>query len=335
MRMIVTATETIQGAIIERYIDTICANIVLGSNFLSDFGASFTDFFGGRSNIYEGKLALIYDKAKKVLIQKAQVIGANAIVGFKVDFDKISSQGKSMFMVAASGTACFVKYAEKEIKTGIVSGIKLREMEIVETITEKLRRLNSLDESGTWKEWDTLELIEEPTVELAELLVDVYHSVYDEENRIETLLSKLDYDVLCEIIYKQYEKKGKGRKLIQRLSLFNAQLILDMLKTGKINEVACILDAGKESYTEGDLKVMKEIVIILNNLPEVWKKEFVKGGVFSKDKEVYVCTCGCKNDLGNETCEACGRNKQGLSSIAIKNVNKFKKRVEVLEKMIH
>ena len=135
MRMIVTATETIQGAIIERYIDTICANIVLGSNFLSDFGASFTDFFGGRSNIYEGKLALIYDKAKKVLIQKAQVIGANAIVGFKVDFDEISSQGKSMFMVAASGTACFVKYAEKDIKTGIVSGIKLREMEIVHIIS--------------------------------------------------------------------------------------------------------------------------------------------------------------------------------------------------------
>lgn len=36
-------------------------------------------------------------------------MGANAIVGFKVDFDEISGKDKSMFMVSVSGTACIIE----------------------------------------------------------------------------------------------------------------------------------------------------------------------------------------------------------------------------------
>ena len=119
MRVIVTATETIQGATIEKYIDTICANTVIGTNVFSDIGASFSDFFGGYSGSYQNKLGEIYERAKSALINKAIGIGANAIVSFKVDFDEISGQGKSMFMVAASGTAVKLKYNNDEDNRGI------------------------------------------------------------------------------------------------------------------------------------------------------------------------------------------------------------------------
>lgn len=327
MRVIVTATETIQGATIERYIDTICANVVLGSNALADFGASFTDFFGGRSGIYESKLALIYDKAKKSLIQRAQTIGANAIVGFKVDFDEISAQGKSMFMVAASGTACKVNYTEKEIKAGSVSCMRLREREEIEKAIVDLRKIGA-----DWSNWKLLEVIEEVTVEFAEELINVYPAE-DKRDLIESCLSKLDYDVLCDIVYSKYEENTNLHLLIKGLSLFNPQKVLDMIKRGKINEAAYLLNLNKKAYTMDDLKLMKEIAIMYDELPERWSKEVVKGGFMSKDKEVNVCMCGYKNDPYFKFCEKCDRNTYGLTEKEFNNVKKFKNRVDVLEKM--
>ena len=104
-----STTNTIEGCPIKKYIDTICSNIVIGTNIFSDFAASFTDFFGGRSDSYRRKLEIIYSEASKALKQKALNMGANAIVGFKVDFDEISGKDKSMFMVSVSGTACIVE----------------------------------------------------------------------------------------------------------------------------------------------------------------------------------------------------------------------------------
>lgn len=340
MRVIVTATETIQGATIEKYIDTICANVVLGSNAFSDFGASFTDFFGGRSNIYEGKLALIYEKAKKALVQKAQMVGANAIVGFKVDFDEISSQGKSMFMIAASGTACKVNYSEREIKAGSVSGIRLKEREEMEKAITDLRKLGVGGENPQraeqWNNWELLEVVEEPTVEFAEVLTEVYHHAKTEgrQSLIETCLSKLDYDVLCDIVYKKYEEDTYLYFLIKELSLFNPAKILDLVKRGKVSEAASILNINKDAYTMDDLKVMKEIISSYECLPSKWSREIVKGGFMSKDKEMYICMCGQKNDLENEYCGKCECNTYGLTRKDIDMVNKFKQRVDILGKML-
>ena len=111
---IITVTNNIESCPIEKYLDSICANVVIGTNIFSDIAASFSDFFGGHSGSYKSKLELIYNEATKELKKKAIKLGANAIVGFSVDFDEISGGGKSMFMISASGTACVVKYQSKE-----------------------------------------------------------------------------------------------------------------------------------------------------------------------------------------------------------------------------
>ena len=64
-RFIITTTDTIENCPIKRYIDTICSNIVIGTNVFSDFAASVTDFFGGRSGSYKRKLQIIYNEASK------------------------------------------------------------------------------------------------------------------------------------------------------------------------------------------------------------------------------------------------------------------------------
>ena len=80
-------------------------NVVIGTNVFSDLFASFTDFFGGRSGTYRDGLERIYNEAIKELKEKAIYLGANAIIGLSIDFDEIFGKDKSMFMVAATGTA--------------------------------------------------------------------------------------------------------------------------------------------------------------------------------------------------------------------------------------
>ena len=61
--ILITVTNNLEGGTIEKYIDTICSNVVVGTNMFSDFAASFTDFFGGFSGTYKSKLELIYNEA--------------------------------------------------------------------------------------------------------------------------------------------------------------------------------------------------------------------------------------------------------------------------------
>lgn len=51
------------------------------------------------------------------LKQKAANMGANAILGLKIDFDEISGKGKSMFMISAIGTAVIVKHLKSTVVT--------------------------------------------------------------------------------------------------------------------------------------------------------------------------------------------------------------------------
>ena len=92
---IITVTNNIEGCPIEKYLESICANVVIGTNIFSDIAASFSDFFGGHSGSYKSKLELIYNEASKELKKKAIKLGANAIVGFSVDFDVYSLENYS------------------------------------------------------------------------------------------------------------------------------------------------------------------------------------------------------------------------------------------------
>ena len=78
--MIITTTNNIEGSRIEEYVSLVSTNIVIGTNFFSDFVASFTDFFGGRSSTYQNKLDDVYRAAIKEVERKAKAAGADAIV---------------------------------------------------------------------------------------------------------------------------------------------------------------------------------------------------------------------------------------------------------------
>ncbi len=54
--MIITTTPTIEGKQIIEYKGIIFGEVISGVDFIKDFAAGLTNFFGGRSNSYEGEL---------------------------------------------------------------------------------------------------------------------------------------------------------------------------------------------------------------------------------------------------------------------------------------
>lgn len=102
--MIVTTTPQIEGKRITEYKGIVFGEVVSGVNFIKDFTAGLSNFFGGRSGTYEEELMKARDHALRELEQRAAQMGANAVVGVKVDYEVLGADN-GMMMVTAAGTA--------------------------------------------------------------------------------------------------------------------------------------------------------------------------------------------------------------------------------------
>ncbi|MCK3657769.1 hypothetical protein A4G18_03355 [Pasteurellaceae bacterium Pebbles2] len=107
--MLITTTHSIEGKQIVEYKELVFGEVVAGANFIRDFFAGLTDIFGGRSGSYERKLTSSRQDALNEMIENAQRLGANAVVGVEVSYTSIGTGTKSMFMITASGTAVVVR----------------------------------------------------------------------------------------------------------------------------------------------------------------------------------------------------------------------------------
>lgn len=105
--MIVTTTPSIEGKRIVEYKGIVFGEVVNGVDFVKDFTAGLTNFFGGRSGSYEGELVDARTDAVQEMVERARKMGANAVVGVDIDYE-VLGQG-NMLMVTASGTAVVVE----------------------------------------------------------------------------------------------------------------------------------------------------------------------------------------------------------------------------------
>lgn len=106
--MIITTTPTIEGHSIIEYKGIVFGEVVAGVDFIKDFAAGLTNFFGGRSGSYEGEFIAARENALKEMESRALKLGANAIVGVDMDYE-ILGQANNMIMVTASGTAVVIR----------------------------------------------------------------------------------------------------------------------------------------------------------------------------------------------------------------------------------
>jgi uncharacterized protein YbjQ (UPF0145 family) len=102
--MIVTTTPTVEGRRIASYRGIVSGEAILGANVFRDFFASIRDVVGGRSGSYERVLRDGRDTALREMIDEAERLGANAIVGVQLDYGALGAN-EGMMMVTANGTA--------------------------------------------------------------------------------------------------------------------------------------------------------------------------------------------------------------------------------------
>ena len=102
--MIVTNTDSIEDRKVSAYLGIVSGEAILGANIFRDFFANIRDVVGGRSGSYEKVLLSCKDEAIQQMTERAQEMGADAILAVDLDYEVIGEKG-SMLMVSANGTA--------------------------------------------------------------------------------------------------------------------------------------------------------------------------------------------------------------------------------------
>lgn len=106
--MLYATTSILEGYEITEYLGVVAGEAIMGADVFKDISASITDFFGGRSGSYEQQLTEAKRIALEEATQRAEKLGANAIIGMDLDYETLRG---SMLMVSVSGTAVIAQKA--------------------------------------------------------------------------------------------------------------------------------------------------------------------------------------------------------------------------------
>jgi len=100
--IIMATTPSIERYWVAEYLGIISAEVVLGTGFLSEFGAGLADLLGVRADNFQNKLKHAKEAAMRELRLRAYELNANAILAVDLDYSVLSN---NLLMVVASGTA--------------------------------------------------------------------------------------------------------------------------------------------------------------------------------------------------------------------------------------
>ena len=272
--MLITTTESIEKGKITKYLDVISSNVVIGVNVLSEFVASFTDFFGGKSGTYERKLDGIFSDSLSNLSKKAKKLGANAIVGLRLDYEELSSNGKSMIMVYAMGTAVKVSFdTEQPQKKKVIQSddILVTSDELNKFMSINKYKQKFVDSYPTQEDYEYI--IQNQIYGLEQIIYKLYTDFGDRQveeqkkticqNLLDFQLENLSFDDVCDLVYSKVTEPSCRflicRYIIQH-KLFNPKKILELLAQGENKVTTILLEADKDFYTNEDNILMQEIV---------------------------------------------------------------------------
>ena len=106
--MIITTIQDVPGMETVEYRGLATGEVVAGINVVKDIGAGIRNLFGGRIKGYEDEIIQAREEALKQLEARAAEMGANAVIGVRIDFDPIGGDGNNMLFVTVTGTAVVV-----------------------------------------------------------------------------------------------------------------------------------------------------------------------------------------------------------------------------------
>lgn len=101
----ITTTNNLDGYEVVEYLGIVTGEAVSGINMFRDIGAGLRNVFGGRSAGYEDEMAQAREEVLREMSQRAEALGANAVVGANVGYETFAE----MIMTTTCGTAVRVR----------------------------------------------------------------------------------------------------------------------------------------------------------------------------------------------------------------------------------
>ncbi len=101
MEMVAT-TDAIAGREVRRCHGIVCGQSFVGENVVADVLNAIGETLGGNKILTKNKLSDARDDAIAALMDEADKLGANAIVGVRLDHEAVRG---TMLLVTATGTA--------------------------------------------------------------------------------------------------------------------------------------------------------------------------------------------------------------------------------------
>ncbi len=324
MKDILLATvDSIAGHSIIKYCGFVSARIVVGTDVLSEFVASFTDFFGGRSNTLERELNTLFEYAMDQIKSKAVRLNANAVIGMRSDIDQISGKGTFMFAITVSGTA--VELDKSTIKEERREEENQKQYVMRRKVEQGLVKAES---AGEIKDLLDKSRGEGSKVGLGILFSNMNRVLGDNNNLFETdatlksIVAYMSSYPSLELIEQSHHFLINGNEhLNDRLKQLLA-MAFNGLKDYDPGYLATVLDRipmylwglgllrviaeASHEYSKAERGYLIEIQKRIEREPPVVAKP-VKG-LFSSGSK----TCICGGTISSETCERCFRDASGF-----------------------
>ena len=102
--MIVT-TPYIEGREVQKYFGIVNGEGLIGANVYKDIFSGVRDVVGGRTSTHERELRKTREIALDSMKEKAQQLGANAILNVRIKYSNLGGTMGNTILVSVNGTA--------------------------------------------------------------------------------------------------------------------------------------------------------------------------------------------------------------------------------------
>ncbi|MCG2828502.1 YbjQ family protein [Methanothermobacter sp. K4] len=103
--MLMLTSNVIEGRVIGRYHGIVTGDALIGANIYKDLFSGVRDVVGGRTSAYEKELARARELALSSMREAAEKLGADAIIGVRIDYHNLGGTMGNTILVSATGTA--------------------------------------------------------------------------------------------------------------------------------------------------------------------------------------------------------------------------------------
>lgn len=323
----ITTAGTIEGWVIERYCGPVVTHAVTGAGLVTEFFAGFTDVFGGRSEAIRGKLDAVRQQATEQLQAEAARLGANWVIGLRVDMDEVSGKGTMMFMVTVSGTAVVAK-SVRASASGDASVLARRECSGVQ-LAERMEvmRLESIRDCRDLElESVRQSIIERRVAGAAPLFLQWARQPslgsLDRSSRQQVAIqffARLPPDVASKCLYEHaviepVPAQSLEIAILEKLSLLDLERTRALLASDKQHERwwgLQTLKAGKMRYDGSDLQAIDACLAVLGSIPDTTAPVQEVKRLIGK-RAAWTCLQGHANSEGEPSCGSCGLDRAGF-----------------------